>query len=35
MYLNFAGISVILFENPEVFNYPGQVLEEIKKNFQR
>ena len=30
-YLNTVGIRVIRFENLEVFNYPGQVLEEIKK----
>ena len=31
-YLNSVGIRVIRFENLEVFNYPGQVLEEIKKH---
>ena len=33
-YLNSVGIHVIRFENLEVFNYPGQVLEEIKKHLQ-
>lgn len=31
-YLNSVVIRVIRFENVEVFNYPGQVLEEIKRN---
>ena len=31
-YLNSVGSRVIRFENLEVFNYPGQVLEEIRKN---
>lgn len=31
-YLNSVGVRVIRFENLEVFNYPGQVLEEIKRN---
>ena len=31
-YLNSVGVWVIRFENLEVFNYPMQVLEEIKKN---
>ena len=30
-YLNSVGVTVIRFENLEVFNYPMQVLEEIKK----
>ena len=34
-YLNSVGIRVIRFENLEVFNYSGQVLEEIKKNLNR
>ena len=33
-YLNSVGIRVIRFENLEVFNYPGQVLEEIKKHLK-
>ena len=33
-YLNLVGVRVIRFENLEVFNYPGQVLEEIKKNLK-
>ena len=33
-YLNSVGVYVIRFENMEVFNYPGQVLEEIKKNLK-
>lgn len=33
-YLNSVGVRVIRFENLEVFNYPGQVLEEIKKHLQ-
>jgi len=33
-FLNSVGITVIRFENLEVFNYPGQVLEEIKKHLQ-
>ena len=33
-YLNSVGIRVIRFENLEVFNYPGQVLEEIRKNLK-
>jgi len=33
-YLNSVGIRVIRFENIEVFNYPMQVLEEIKKNLK-
>ena len=33
-YLNSVGIRVIRFENLEVFNYQGQVLEEIKKNLK-
>ena len=32
--LNSVGIRVIRFENIEVFNYPMQVLEEIKKNLK-
>ncbi|MDO9153557.1 MAG: DUF559 domain-containing protein [Paludibacter sp.] len=31
-YLNSLGVKVIRFENVDVFNYPMQVLEEIKKN---
>ena len=33
-FLNSVGITVIRFENVEVFNYPGQVLEEIKKHLK-
>ena len=33
-YLNSVGVKVIRFENLEVFNYPMQVLEEIKKQLK-
>ena len=33
-YLNTVGVTVTRFENLEVFNYPMQVLEEIKKHLK-
>ena len=33
-FLNSEGITVIRFENTLIFNYPMQVLEEIKKSFE-
>lgn len=33
-YLNSVGVKVIRFENTLIFNYPMQVLEEIKSNMK-